>query len=140
MENASKALLIAASVLIVILLIAFGVRIFNSTSGSAEQVEGTMQTAETTMFNNKFIQYQGERKSLNDIKSLANLVIAHNANNTNRKVSLDIYIQSPYAYCNTDVANTISTTVGKLTSNEYNVYIYYSNDGYVCRIGVRLST
>ena len=32
MENASKALLIAAAVLIVILLIAFGMRIFNSTS------------------------------------------------------------------------------------------------------------
>mgnify|MGYP000047889785 FL=1 len=33
MENATKALLIAAAVLIVILLIAFGMRIFNSTSG-----------------------------------------------------------------------------------------------------------
>ena len=32
MENASKALLIAAAVLIVILLIAFGMRIFNSTA------------------------------------------------------------------------------------------------------------
>ena len=32
MENASKALLIAAAVLIVILLIAFGVRIFNSST------------------------------------------------------------------------------------------------------------
>lgn len=41
MENASKALLIAAAVLIVILLIAFGMRIFNSagdTSGDAVKV------------------------------------------------------------------------------------------------------
>lgn len=41
MENASKALLIAAGLLIVILLIAFGMSIFNSTgdtSGDAEAV------------------------------------------------------------------------------------------------------
>lgn len=45
MENASKALLIAAAVLIVILLIAFGMKIFNSTedtSGAAEQVGGAI--------------------------------------------------------------------------------------------------
>ena len=41
MENATKALLIAAAVLIVILLIAFGMRIFNGTTavqGQADQV------------------------------------------------------------------------------------------------------
>lgn len=37
MENATKALLIAAAVLIVILVIALGMRIFNSTSGASGQ-------------------------------------------------------------------------------------------------------
>lgn len=41
MENASKALLIAAAVLIVILLIAFGMRIFNSTSDVSGQATST---------------------------------------------------------------------------------------------------
>ena len=41
MENASKALLIAAAVLIVILLIAFGMRIFNSTGDVSGQAEST---------------------------------------------------------------------------------------------------
>ena len=41
MENASKALLIAAAVLIVILLIAFGMRIFNSTSDVSGQAQST---------------------------------------------------------------------------------------------------
>lgn len=36
MENASKALLIAAAVLIVILLVAFGMRIFNTSSSSGD--------------------------------------------------------------------------------------------------------
>ena len=43
MENASKALLIAAAVLIVILLIAFGMRIFNSTGDVSGQAESTGQ-------------------------------------------------------------------------------------------------
>lgn len=43
MENASKALLIAAAVLIVILLIAFGMRIFNSTGDVSSQASQTGQ-------------------------------------------------------------------------------------------------
>ncbi len=41
MENATKALLIAAAVLIVILLIAFGMRIFTSTSDVSGQADQT---------------------------------------------------------------------------------------------------
>ena len=41
MENATKALLIAAAVLIVILLIAFGMRIINSTSDVSGQATST---------------------------------------------------------------------------------------------------
>ena len=46
MENASKALLIAAAVLIVILLIAFGVGIFNSAqdAGSADEAAGSIKS------------------------------------------------------------------------------------------------
>ena len=82
MENASKALLIAASVLIVILLIAFGIRIFSSTSGSADQIEGTMQTTETAMFNNKFTAYFGKNKTKSQVISLVNVVIASNASSS----------------------------------------------------------
>ena len=41
MENVSKALLIAAAVLIVILIIAFSMRIFNSTSDVSSQAADT---------------------------------------------------------------------------------------------------
>lgn len=39
MENASKALLIAGSVLVVIVLIAVGMRILNSTAGASESAQ-----------------------------------------------------------------------------------------------------
>ena len=49
MENATKALLIAAAVLIVILIIAFGMRIFNSTSGASSQaVDSGKQISNST--------------------------------------------------------------------------------------------
>ncbi len=41
MENASKALLIAAAVLIVILLVAFGMRVFNTASSAGDAQEAS---------------------------------------------------------------------------------------------------
>ena len=62
MENASKALLIAAGVLIVILLIAFGMSIFNSTgdtSAQAEQVGTQIQTQTQSATTNALSAIQG---------------------------------------------------------------------------------
>ena len=71
MENASKALLIAGSILIVILLIAFGMRIFNSTSDTTDSVETTMKTTEISTFNSKFADYAGSKKTVAQAKALA---------------------------------------------------------------------
>lgn len=79
MENASKALLIAGSILIAILLIAVGMKVFNSTSGTTDSVETTMSAAELTMFNKKFLSYVGANKSKAQVVSLLNTIISHNA-------------------------------------------------------------
>lgn len=49
MENATKALLIAAAILIVVLLIVFGVRIFSSAqqAGDTTQIDNTIETGIT---------------------------------------------------------------------------------------------
>ena len=78
MENASKALLIAGAVLIVILLIAMGMKIFRSQDDMADQVETNVQTTEMLTFNNKFYKYAGKQKGT-QVKALINDVIAHNA-------------------------------------------------------------
>ena len=88
MENASKALLIAGAVLIVILLIAVGMKIFNSSSSTADQVDTNMQTVEITTFNNKFLQYEG-KQSGTQVKALINVVIEHNATDEARKVKVN---------------------------------------------------
>ena len=80
MENASKALLIAGGVLIVILLIAMGMRIFNSTSGTADSLETTMVGTEIATSNSRFTKYIGTKKSYAETSALVNEVISYNAN------------------------------------------------------------
>ena len=89
MENASKALLIAGSILIVILLIAMGMRVFNSTSGTADNAETTMNATEIATFNTKFTAYFGTNKSRAQVMSLLNTVMASNSTNTLHKVTIN---------------------------------------------------
>lgn len=79
MENATKALLIAASVLIVILLISLGVGIFTS----AEEQMGNADLSEyqVRQFNDKFKKYEGTSVSGSDVNALLETVFNHNMNN-----------------------------------------------------------
>jgi len=115
MENASKALLIAASVLIVILLIAVGMKIFNSTSGTTDNVETTMNATQIATFNSKFTAYSGT-KSLSQVKALANIVIANNATSSNQ-----------VRFNGATTASAITTTIGALADRNYNISFGYTN-------------
>ena len=130
MENASKALLIAASVLIVILLIAMGVRVFNSTSGTADSLEGTMVTAEASQFNSKFTGYIGT-KSKSQVISLLNQVIANNATNSRHPISIKNSSNT------VDVA-TFLNTVANGTKTTYAVTISSTDftNGYITTINI----
>lgn len=79
MENASKALIIAGSILIAIILIAVGVRIFNSTQGTTDSAEMNMDSTKISMFNNRFTEYAGKNISGVYVKTLVEKVIASNA-------------------------------------------------------------
>ena len=108
MENASKALLIAGSILIVILLIAMGVKVFTSTQGTTDAVDLTMQSTEVAMFNNKFLPYMGENKNKNDAIALLNIVVANNAT-SNKKVEVDAKNISSAIYAIEGAINVISS-------------------------------
>lgn len=66
MENASKALLIAAAVLIVIVLVGFGMQVFNSASNTSEDVEpiGDWMSLKSTVagIHIQFGKYNGNQK------------------------------------------------------------------------------
>lgn len=76
MENASKALIIAASVLLAILIIAMGVTIFNKAQNSADT--SNLDQTEINMFNKKFERYADNQLG-SQVKSLISFAIS-NAN------------------------------------------------------------
>ena len=88
MENASKALLIAGSVLIAIVLIAVGLKILGSTSGVTKQVDTVSKTMEASTFNSMFSQYTGGTISGTRINSLISLVLSSNASNNKHKIKI----------------------------------------------------
>lgn len=57
MENASKALLIGAGVLIAVMIISLATTLFRSASGVAKTYDQTMQSTEVTKFNTNFTKY-----------------------------------------------------------------------------------
>lgn len=78
MENASKALIIAASVLLAILIIAMGVAIFNKVQGAADT--SSFDTAEINMFNQKFERYNNNQLG-SQVKSLISFAISNASTN-----------------------------------------------------------
>ena len=87
MENATKALLIAASVLIAIALIAIGIRILSSTSGVTRQVDRVSSDLETSIYNSQFTKYAGEQKGY-DVKALLRLVKQSNISGNKETISV----------------------------------------------------
>lgn len=77
MENATKALLIAGSVLIAIVLIAVGIKILSSTSGVTKEVDNLSSTMEASIFNSRFTQYEGTQKG-SSVKALIRLIEQNN--------------------------------------------------------------
>lgn len=78
MENASKALLIAGSVLIVILIIGVGMLVYSSMQGTIDEGIRQMSNQEKDMFNQQFMQYEG-RKNGSNVKALQSKVNNNNS-------------------------------------------------------------
>lgn len=75
MENASKALIIAAAILIAIVLITLGVYVIGV--GQDQIKNSGMSDIEVTTFNQKFTKYQGTQKG-STIRSMVQEVMSHN--------------------------------------------------------------
>lgn len=90
MENASKALLIAAAVLIVILLIAFGMRIFNSSGDTSGQAEDLSKSTQMQTFNAQFTGYLGTNRSASVVRNLQAIVSTSNTRNPQHQVTITL--------------------------------------------------
>lgn len=79
MENANKALLIAASVLIGVMLLSIAVYLFSIFGGLSSEISSQLNEKEINEFNAKFYQYEGKKCRAHDIVSVANMAKENNA-------------------------------------------------------------
>lgn len=90
MENASKALLIAGAILIVILLIAVGMMVYNGAQGSINKAIGQMSTTERDIHNKNFEPYIGNNVSGTNVRALYTRVIANNSGSDGENLEVSI--------------------------------------------------
>ena len=89
MENATKALLIAAAILIAIVLISIGVYVLRQGQNAVSSAD--MSEAEILAFNSKFTTYEGTQRGSNVNALLDRIAIANKqlANNGGTKVTIE---------------------------------------------------
>lgn len=88
MENASKALLIAGAILIVILLIAVGMMVYRGAQGSIQKAIGSMSSTEKDIHNSQFEPFIGNKVSGSNVRSLLSKIITNNSDDNNVNVLL----------------------------------------------------
>lgn len=144
MENASKALLIVAAILIVIILVAVGVKVLNSISGSKDAAITIGESISATAFNSRIKRYAGANKSANEVVELLDIVLANNEKE-NRKIYISerqINVDGEYLRISDRNASSeqIQRDKEKIKAHKkVNVYVYYDSDGYIRAIGYQYS-
>ena len=128
MENASKALIIAGSILIAILLISLGLLIFNSSNGMNDKAKETSDIMEMAAFNAKFTPYAGENKTADDAINMINIIRASNSSSS-RKVAL----MRRYAYNDNGpyVANEVNSVMKLVMKIGFHGYWISSYDSII---------
>lgn len=136
MENASKALIIAAAILIAIVLITLGVYVIGV--GQDQIRNSGMSDIEITTFNQKFTKYEGTRNG-SEIKTLIQEVNTSNVSDkregNGRSITL-VGAGDPTNKNNADAALTyLTSTIA--SSARYSVSVEYdTNSGYVNKITI----
>lgn len=147
MENASKALIIAGSILLAILIIAMGVMIFNNAKNAADT--STFDTAEINMFNQKFERYNNNQLG-SQVKSLISFAISNASTNKEEPSKLPsvIFIDEDGTETKAEGEITASddneTYIDKLgemrnvikSTHTYDVVLNYANTGFIGEIEI----
>ena len=119
MENASKALLIAGSILIVILLIAVGMLVYNGAKSTVNKGISSMTSTEKQIHNAQFEPYLGEKISGSNIRNLLSAIMANNGNSENPEVNIEGAGNDPkvlYAQVDVSVKVTYKAEISEMTN------------------------
>lgn len=131
MENATKALLIAGVVFVVILIIAIGIRIFGSTQGVTNEVDKVAGATAISVHNSQFTDYEGMQTGA-QVKALLNKVAATHRSGNIHTVNV---ISGEASYSSADDIASYRANI-KINSN-YNVTVGYDFEGYVNKVNIQ---
>jgi competence protein ComGC len=120
MENASKALLIAGAVLIVIIIISIGILIVNAATDTTDLAQTNAAITSVQTFNNQFLPYEGKIKG-SSVKTLEQMVTVSNANSEHT----------------ISVSYTGLTAGNAKNSTKYTVSFEYDTEGYISAITIK---
>ena len=143
MENASKALIIAGSILIALIVISLGVYIFSRFSGT-EREKANMDEQERGIFNSEITQYIGNSVAGSQVRALATTVRSMNANslkkNDTRKY-VTMYYNDETNYIVRINNNKVETDIKKIETNKfYKVECEFGTDGFINKVKVTAPT
>lgn len=130
MENASKALIIAGTILIILVLISLGIFALNETSGIRKMANQNESVTEITAFNNVFFTYENNNSNAAQVKKLIQIV---KANNT----EYGFYNNTPHGTDRYVELKGITST-NQLSANKvYKVYVSeFNRKGFVSEITI----
>ena len=117
MENASKALLMAASVLIGIILVSLMVIMFMNFGNVSSSYDKTISQEEISVFNSNFTKYVGKNLTIHEVKSIINFATANGVDVIDATSS--IKISDTLAEASGTYKNTVKEKKYNLIIGEY---------------------
>ena len=131
MENASKALLIAGAILIVILLIAIGMLVYSQSRSVIDTGVAQMSSTEISMFNAQFNEYSGSQKG-SSVRALLQAIIANNQTYSDDEAKQVKVTTVNYPAAGSTNSKADQDTISKVISNTkpsttYTIEFSYTN-------------
>lgn len=152
MENASKALLMAAGVLIGVVLLSLLAYLFTTYGDTADTIQKQIELGQIQNFNNKFLAYDGQTTlTIYDINTVVNMVA-----DSNKKYGLtepednNYYISVYMGNKQIENDNDFRTIVRNMENKDSQEYIDKKNNSlygeigqlkkYTCKVGINSNT
>ena len=138
MENASKALLIAGAVLIVIVLISVGMMIVQSASGLTGDVDDITSSQAVTAFNSQFENYQGTQKGASIRTLLGNISTNNSTNASGHIITVQLTLETSGApQAISDSTEMTKKAAEVISSARYSVVVSAKDElGYITEITI----
>ena len=133
MENATKALLIAAAVLVAILIISFGLVIYNKSTTATDSADLTATQIQAQ--NEKFAKYEGENQRGSVVNALLEIALTNNTTATSDGAKVNVYMGSGTSSL---LVGTTSTSISSKadTSKLYNIKCSRNKSGVINQINI----